>query len=99
MVPIHFAKEERFDVTIQRVRDLSEGKLTRDPEAPIIKPPQKFQPIIFREPKPMVRGSIKFQKWCIRKAEQMGLSMEGFKKWRSDQMTARYHAKKKWRMV
>jgi hypothetical protein len=99
-VPIAFAKEEQFNVTIQRVRDLSEGKLRRDPEAKVVKLPPPFKPVIYREVQPRIRGSIKFQKWCIRKAEAMGKTMDEFKKWRSGIANARYHAnKKKWRTV
>ena len=96
---VEFAKEEKFEVTIQRVRELSEGKLHRDPDARVIPAPQPCRPVIFRVQQPPVRGSIKFQKWCMRKAEQMNMSMDTFKKWRSAQMSARYHAKKKWSTV
>jgi hypothetical protein len=99
-IPITSWQVDRFEVSIQRVRDLSEGRLKRDPDVPkikaeaqIIKPPQ-FQVI-----QPKIRGSMKFHKWCVNKAAAMGMTMDAFKKWRSMQMTTKYYQKKKWGTV
>lgn len=49
-IPVHFHDDEFFEVQFQKtqavIRDLSAGKITRDPNAPVFKPEPKPAPAI-----------------------------------------------------
>lgn len=93
-LPISFAPEERFDVSINIVRQLSEGRLNRDPQAKVIKAPQPpklvvLPPPVTRETN-FVRHYNDYTKWVMLKQEASGKTRE--------QVLADLAAKKKaWR--
>jgi hypothetical protein len=81
---------------VQRlVDDLSSGKRSRDPDAPLIAVPVPFKPVILDAPKPKVLGSVKFRKWEINTAEKFTVNLGGVRKMRSFLQDLRYYRKKK----
>jgi hypothetical protein len=96
-IPVVSWETQSYEASIQIVRALAASELKRDPHAPskpvhqvresppVMQPPKQVQPII--------RGSVKFHKWCVNKAQSMGMTLEEFKAWRSQQMRRYYKPK------
>jgi hypothetical protein len=93
-IPITSWQTEKFNVAIQTVRQLSEGLLSRDPHAPKIAGPVRFTPQIVQKPialQPIVRGNTKWLKHCMNQAARLGITLEEFKRLRSQKMVRTYY--------
>jgi hypothetical protein len=83
------------------IQELSSGKRSKDPHAPVLERPKRFVPEIVQPVKICSRiGNVKWAKYQINLGAKFGIGIEGAKKIHSFLQDMRYHkTKKKWGMV